>query len=146
MSSYEDLIDILKARQKYIQRTLGGDPALIQQLISNSQSSNENKDFPALLGQYYSNKLNTLKSSPDMMATGINDSDIIKQYLTGLQSDEEKALLQKSIISESLQKQLGLDRQSPAITAALEKDAIVQSILKPQEKEKSLLEVLTSYF
>lgn len=81
-----------------------------------------------------------------MMATGINDSDIIKQYLTGLQSDEEKALLQKSIISESLQKQLGLDRQSPAITAALEKDAIVQSILKPQEKEKSLLEVLTSYF
>lgn len=146
MSSYEDLIDILKARQKYIQRTLGGDPALIQQLISNSQSSNENKDFPTLLGQYYSNKLDTLKSSPDMMATGINDSDIIKQYLTGLQSDEEKALLQKSIISENLQKQLGLDRQSPAITAALEKDAIVQSILKPQEKEKSLLEVLASYF
>lgn len=146
MASYDELLDILRARQKYIQRTLGGDPELIQQLISASQTSKKEADFPSLLGQYYANKLSNVKASPDIVTSGRTDNELIKQYMLGLQSEEEKALLQKSIISQELQKQLGLDRESPAIAAALEKDAIVQSLLRPQEKEKSLFEVLASYF
>ena len=146
MASYDDLLDILKARKKYIQRTLGGDTTLIQQLISALQASKEQADLPFLLGKYYADKLSSIKASPDLFTSGLTDNELIKQYMFGLSSEEEKALLQKSIISQELQKELGLNIESPAVAAALEKDAIVQSLLRPQEKKKNLLEVLASYF